>query len=47
MQLELPFNARGTNSAVRASGRLKLTPDLDIFAWLCERWISTPHISAQ
>ncbi len=40
-QLELPFDARGPNAAIRASGRLKLTPDLDVFAWLCERWLST------
>ncbi len=47
MQLELPFNARGTNGAVRASGRLKLTPDLDVFAWLCERWIATPPLDME
>jgi len=36
----MPFEGRGLNSVIRASGHLKLSPDLDVFAWLCERWLS-------
>ena len=31
---------RGINGAIRASGRLQLSPDLDVFAWVCERWLA-------
>ena len=41
LQLELPLDAVGLGVAVRAKGRLNLTPDLDVLAWLCERWYST------
>lgn len=44
VQLELPFEARGIATLVRASGRLKLTPDLDVLAWISERWLSTPPL---
>ena len=39
-QLELPLTAEGLSEIIRASGRLKLTPDFDVFAWVCERWLS-------
>ena len=44
MQLELPFEARGVATLVRCSGRFKLTPDLDVLAWLSERWLATPPL---
>jgi hypothetical protein len=40
-QLTLPFDASGLGVAVRASGRLSLTPDLDLLAWVCDRWATT------
>jgi len=40
LQLELPLDAPGLGVAIRANGRLNLTPDLDILAWLAERWYS-------
>src|SRR5947208_745683 len=39
VQLELPLDAEGLSEIVRASGRLKLTPDFDVFIWICERWL--------
>jgi hypothetical protein len=41
LQLELPLDAPGLGVAIRANGRLNLTPDLDVLAWLCERWYTT------
>jgi hypothetical protein len=38
VQLQLPFEATGLSERIRATGRLKVTPDFDVFAWLCERW---------
>ena len=32
-QLALPLDANGLGVAVTASGRLSLTPDLDVLAW--------------
>ncbi len=40
LQLELPLDAPGLGVAIRANGRLNLTPDLDVLAWLAERWYS-------
>ncbi len=42
VQLQLPFEASGLSERITASGRLKLTPDYDVFAWLCERWQVRP-----
>ncbi len=42
MQLAFPFDAAGAGVAVRASGQLALSPDLDVLAWVCERWLATP-----
>jgi len=39
VQLELPLTAEGLSEILRASGRLKLTPDFDVLTWLCERWL--------
>jgi hypothetical protein len=41
-QLQLPFEASGLSERIQATGRLKLTPDFDVFAWLCERWQTRP-----
>lgn len=41
VQLALPLDANGLGVAVTASGRLSLTPDLDVLAWICERWATT------
>lgn len=41
-QLQLPFEATGLSERIHASGRLKLSPDYDVFAWLCERWQARP-----
>ena len=41
VQLELPLDGPSLLSAVRASGRLKLSPDLDVLAWLSERLRTT------
>lgn len=38
VQLQLPFEATGLSERIQAEGRLKLNPDYDVFAWLCERW---------
>jgi hypothetical protein len=48
-QLALPLDASGLGVAIRASGRLNLSPDLDVLSWLCERWLSreNPHPRAQ
>lgn len=29
---------RGVNKAIRSNGRLRITPDLDVLAWLGEQW---------
>ncbi len=42
VQLQLPFEATGLSERIQAEGRLKLTPDYDVFAWLCERWQTRP-----
>jgi hypothetical protein len=39
VQLELPLTAEGLSEVIRASGRLKLTPDFDVLAWVGERWL--------
>ena len=39
VQLELPLTSEGLSEIIRASGRLKLTPDFDVLAWICERWL--------
>ncbi len=41
-QLTLPIEARGLSEVVIASGSLRLTPDYDVLAWLCERWAQRP-----
>lgn len=41
-QLQLPFEATGLSERIHASGRLKVSPDYDVFAWLCERWQTKP-----
>jgi len=45
VQLQLPFEATGLSERIQASGRLKLTPDYDVLAWLCERWLRQPSAS--
>jgi hypothetical protein len=42
VQLRLPFEATGLSERIHASGRLQLSPDYDVFAWLCERWQRQP-----
>jgi len=42
VQLQLPFEASGLSERIQASGRLKLTPDFDVLAWICERWQVRP-----
>ncbi len=37
-QLELPLDAEDLLGLVRSSGRLKVSPDLEVLAWLTERW---------
>ena len=37
-QLSLPLDSQDLLGLVRASGTLKLTPDLEILVWLTERW---------
>lgn len=46
VQLQLPFEASGLSERIQAEGRLKLTPDFDVFAWLCERWQTKPTESS-
>ena len=41
-QLTLPIEARGLSEIVIASGSLRVTPDYDVLAWLCERWLTRP-----
>jgi hypothetical protein len=41
-QLALPIEARGLSEVMIASGSLRLTPDYDLLAWLCERWAQRP-----
>jgi len=45
VQLQLPFEASGLSERIHASGHLKLSPDYDVFAWLCERWQAGPTSS--
>jgi hypothetical protein len=45
VQLQLPFEATGLSERIHASGHLKLSPDYDVFAWLCERWQARPTTS--
>ena len=45
VQLQLPFEASGLSERIHAEGRLKLSPDYDVFAWLCERWQRQPSPS--
>lgn len=40
-QLQLPLDATGLGVAIRANGRLNVSPDLDVLSWLCERWHKT------
>lgn len=40
-QLQLPLDATGLGVAIRANGRLLVSPDLDVLSWLCERWHKT------
>jgi hypothetical protein len=42
VQLQLPFEASGLSERIHATGHLKLSPDYDVFAWLCERWQTRP-----
>lgn len=42
VQLELPLEVRGISGAIRSTGRLSLSPDLDVLAWICERWMTNP-----
>lgn len=42
VQLQLPFTASGLSERIHATGHLKVTPDYDVFAWLCERWQTRP-----
>jgi hypothetical protein len=44
-QLQLPFEATGLSERIHASGHLQLSPDYDVFAWLCERWQRQPTSS--
>jgi len=46
-QLELPLEVGGINGTVRASGQLSISIDLDVLAWICERWISTPPLDPE
>lgn len=45
VQLQLPFEATGLSERIQASGHLKLTPDYDVLAWVCERWQARPTAS--
>lgn len=38
VQLSLPLEAEDLLGLVRASGRLKVSPDLEVLAWLTEAW---------
>lgn len=40
--LTLPVEAEGLSELLVSSGSLKITPDYDILAWLCERWWTRP-----
>jgi hypothetical protein len=42
VQLQLPFEATGLSERIHATGHLKLSPDYDVFTWLCERWLRQP-----
>jgi hypothetical protein len=38
VQLELPLDAEDLLGLVRSTGRLKVSPDLEVLAWITERW---------
>lgn len=44
-QLQLPFEARGLSNVVLSTGQLQLTPDYDVLAWWCSRWLRQPTAS--
>lgn len=39
VQLTLPLDAHGLSELIRANGRLRITPDFDVFAYLCEGYL--------
>ncbi len=41
VQLELPLDDEDLLGLLRASGRLRVTPDVDVLAWLIESWRRT------
>ena len=41
-ELTLPINAKGLSEITTASGSLLITPDYDVMAWICERWLRRP-----
>jgi len=43
VQLELPLDGLDLLGLVRASGRLKVSPDLEVLAWLTDRWRRERH----
>lgn len=44
-QLQLPIEARGLSNVVISTGQLQLTPDYDVLAWWCSRWLRQPTTS--
>lgn len=41
-RLDLPIRAEGLSEITVANGRLQLSPDYDLLALLCERWLARP-----
>ena len=41
-RLDLPIRAEGLSEVTIANGRLQLSPDYDLLALLCERWLAQP-----
>lgn len=41
-ELAAPVRAAGLSSITVASGYLKITPDIDVLAWLCAEWLEHP-----
>lgn len=41
-QIQLPFEARGLSNVVLSTGQLQVTPDYDVLAWWCSRWLRQP-----
>lgn len=41
-ELAAPVRAHGLSSITVASGYLKITPDIDVLAWLCAEWLEHP-----